>query len=321
MDGAAARALGDLARERWFRATWERTVPDTVAGDPWPDGVQPGLVDTPVAIARTEPKWRGRGEVRENEALYLEMIRRARRLIYMENQYFTSPVIAAALAERLAEADGPEVVLISTAGSPSWFDRMTMDTARSEVLFRLESADTHGRFSAFAPVTAEGARIIVHAKVAVIDDQVLRIGSTNLNNRSLGLDTECDVAVEPGTEAGRATIARFRHHSIGHFIGVTAEEFAAAEAVMGATGAAIRQFDTGRMRPLGAAPPSVVERFIAEWQLGDPSSSDDAWRPWRRRNPSQRTVPGRLSGTANRLRTDVEIHDQRQVIRGHPRQR
>ena len=64
---------------------------------------------------------------------------------------------------------------------------------------------------------------------------------------------------------------------------------------MGATGAAIRQFDTGRMRPLGAAPPSVVERFIAEWQLGDPSSSDDAWRPWRRRNPSQRTVPGRLS--------------------------
>ncbi len=60
-----------------------------------------------MAIARTEPKWRGRGEVRENETLYLEMIRRARRLIYLENQYFTSPVIAAALAERLAEASRP----------------------------------------------------------------------------------------------------------------------------------------------------------------------------------------------------------------------
>ena len=295
MDGPAARALGDLARERWFRATWERTVPDTVEGDAWPDGVEPDLVDTRVAIARTEPKWGGRGEVRENEALYLEMIRRAKRLIYLENQYFTSPVIAAALAERLAETDGPEVVLISTAGSPSWFDRMTMDTARSEVLYRLESADSNGRFSAFAPVTRSGGRIIIHAKIAVIDDQVLRIGSTNLNNRSLGLDTECDVAAEPDTEAGRATIARIRHHSLGHFIGVTGEEFAAAEAVMGSTGAAIRNFDTGRMQPLGAAPPSVVERFIAEWQLGDPSSSDDAWRPWRRRNPSQRTEPGRLS--------------------------
>ncbi len=305
MDGAAALALGDLARERWFRATWERTVPNKVAHDPWPDGVEPDLFDTPVAIARTEPKWRGRGEVRENETLYLEMIRRARRLIYLENQYFTSPVIAAALAERLAEADGPEVVLISTAGSPSWFDRMTMDTARSEVLFRLESADTHGRFSAFAPVTAAGGRIIVHAKVAVVDDLVVRIGSTNLNNRSLGLDTECDVAAEPTTAAGRATIARLRHQSIGHFIGVSGEEFAVAEAVMGSTGAAIRKFDTGRMQSLGAAPPSAVERFIAEWQLGDPSSSDDAWRPWRRRNPSQRKAPGRLSDLRER---DGESH-------------
>lgn len=41
MDGAAARALGDLARERWFRATWERTLPDETDEDPWPDGVEP----------------------------------------------------------------------------------------------------------------------------------------------------------------------------------------------------------------------------------------------------------------------------------------
>ena len=59
--------------------------------------------DAPLGISRTEPKWAGRVEVRENEALHLEAIRRARRLIYFENQYFTSPVIAAALAERLAE--------------------------------------------------------------------------------------------------------------------------------------------------------------------------------------------------------------------------
>lgn len=288
MDGAAARALGDLARERWFKATWERTLPDPVGSDPWPEGVEPDFTDVPVGIARTEPKHGGRAEVRENERLHVEAIRGARRLIYMENQYFTSPVIAAALAERLAEPDGPEVVLVSTGRSPSWFDSITMDTARAEVLFRLESADRHDRFSAFSPNTVGGQRIIVHAKVTVVDDRLLRIGSTNLNNRSLGMDTECDVAIAPETPAGQDAVRRFRHRTIGHFIGVTAEQFEAAEAILGSTGKAMHQFDTGRLSALGAAPPSWIERTIAEFQLGDPISPSDAWRPWKRRNRSQR---------------------------------
>ena len=300
MDGAAARALGDLARERWFRSTWERTIPDEVETDPWPDDVGVDMTDVPVGIARTEPKWGGRGEVRENEALHLAAIRNARKLIYLENQYFTSPAIAACLAQRLSEPDGPEIVLVSTGNSPSWFDKMTMDTARSEILYRLESADKYNRFSAFAPHTPGGDRIIVHAKVSIIDDRLLRIGSTNLNNRSMGLDTECDVAAEPLDQAGRDAIRDFRHRSIGHFIGISGEEFAACEAVMGSTGQAILKFDTGRMEPLGATPPSQVERFIAEWQLGDPSSSDNAWRPWKRRNPSQRVAGGNFSRLGDR---------------------
>lgn len=288
MDGPAARALGDLARERWFKATWERTLPDPEGFDPWPDGLEPDFHDVPVGIARTEPRHGGRAEVRENERLHVEAIRQARRLIYMENQYFTSPVIAAALAERLDEDDGPEVVLVSTGRSPSWFDSLTMDTARAEVLFRLESADRHDRFFAFSPNTAGGQRIIVHAKVTIVDDALLRIGSTNLNNRSLGMDTECDVAIAPETDVGQAAVRRFRHRTIGHFIGVRADEFEAAEAVLGSTGKAMRGFDTGRLTPLGAAPPTWIERTIAEFQIGDPKSPADAWRPWKRRNRSQR---------------------------------
>jgi phosphatidylserine/phosphatidylglycerophosphate/cardiolipin synthase-like enzyme len=288
MDGEAARALGDLARERWFRATWERTIPDAVETDPWPDGVEPDLLDTPIGIARTEPKWGGRGEVRENERLYLAAIREARSLIYLENQYFTSPVIARALADRLAEPDGPEIILVSTGKSPSWFDGITMDTARAEVLFRLEAADAHDRFLAFAPRSAGGERIIVHAKVAIFDDRMLRIGSTNLNNRSMGLDTECDVAMLPPTDAGRTAIRAFRHRSISHFIGITQRAYAEAEAEAGSTGRAIVSFGSDRMVPLGSDQPSLIEKTIAEWQLGDPKSSQDTWRPWKRRNPSQR---------------------------------
>ena len=284
----AATQTTDLARERWFKATWERTVPEVVDTDPWPDGLAVDFTDTPVAIARTEPGFGGRHEVRENERLHLAAIRAAKRLIYMENQYFTSPIIANALARRLEEPDGPEVVLVTTGRSPSWFDSMTMDTARAEVLFRLESSDKHNKFFAFSPNTRGGNRIIVHAKVTVVDDRLLRIGSTNLNNRSLGFDTECDVAVAPETAAGHAAIRRFRHRTIGHFIGVAADDFEAAEAVMGSTGEAILKFDTGRMSALGATPPSMIQRTIAEFQLGDPTRPSDAWRPWRRRNRSQR---------------------------------
>lgn len=298
MDGEAARALGDLARERWFRATWERTAPDEVENDPWPDGVPVQMTNVPIGIARTEPKWSGRHEVRENETLHLESIRRAKRLIYLENQYFTSPVIAAALAERLAEVDGPEVVVVSTGKSPSWFDSITMDTARAEVLYRLEQADRYNRFFAFSPLTRRGDRIIVHAKVSIIDDQLLRIGSTNLNNRSMGLDTECDVAAEPRDDAGRAVIRAHRHRTIAHWIGVAAEEFAAVEGVMGSTGAAICSFESERLRPLGAEPPTAIERLIAEWQLGDPTSASDAWRPWKRLNRSHRTRPASEGGLA-----------------------
>lgn len=289
VDGPAARALGDLARERWFRATWERTLPDPEGvSDPWPDGVEPEFADVPVGISRTEPAYGGRGAAREVEALHLAAIRSARRRIYFENQYFTSPAVAGALAERLKEPDGPEIVVVSTGSSPSWFDGITMDTARSEVLYRLEQADAHDRFYAFSPNTRRGERIIVHAKVTVIDDTLLRIGSANLNNRSMGFDTECDLTLEPDTADGRAAVEAFRHRSIGHFLGVDGAAFAAAEALFGSMGKAIEKLNEGRMSPLGAEPPNAMERLIAEWQLGDPVSTADAWRPWKRRNASQR---------------------------------
>ena len=291
-DGAAARALGDLARERWLRAVWERIEPEVTDSDPWPDGVAVDVKGAMVGLSRTEPGWAGRKEVRENEALHLEGIRRARRLIYMENQYFTSPLIAHALARRLEEPTGPQVVLVTTAQSPSWFDRMTMDTARAEILYRLEAADRHGRFFAFSPHTARGERIVVHAKATIIDDRLLRIGSSNLNNRSMGLDTECDASLEPGTPEGWEAIRSFRHHSIAHFLGVTRNEYAAAEALLGGPGDAIAAFDTGRLETLGFAKPTRTQRAIAEWQLGDPTGTGDLMQPWKRRTKAQQPAVG-----------------------------
>jgi len=284
--GPVAEALGELARRRWLDATGEVIPPlGEAAVDPWPDGVEPDLVHPPVGIARTEPRWRGREGARECERLHLDAIAAARRLIYLENQYVTAPVIAAALAERLAEPEGPEVVIVSTAKSPSWFDQAAMDRAREVLLHRLRRADRYGRFSAWAPLTEGGRGVIVHSKVSLIDDRLLRIGSANLNNRSSGFDTECDLAVEserPGDPASDL-IRRLRAHLLGHFLGVGADDFERAYGQFGSVSAALETLQRGRrLKPLGVEPPTAVSRLIARWQLGDPYSTKDAWRPWRR---------------------------------------
>ncbi|WP_240623384.1 phospholipase D-like domain-containing protein [Brevundimonas lutea] len=281
-DGPAAHALGDLARIRWYRATGERVRLSDAPSDPWPEAIAPMLTDVEVGVARTMPRWRRRHGADESLRLHLDGIARAKRLIYLENQYVTSPRIAEALAARLAEPEGPEVVIVTTLKAPSWFDQMTMDTARAEVLHALEQADVNNRLTAWAPVTEEGGRIIVHSKVTIIDDQLLRIGSSNLNNRSFGYDSECDVAAAPGPE-GEATIRAFRHRLIGHFLGVDAETYASCEALSHSVGEAIATYGQTRMVQLGMEGASRFERMVAEFQLGDPNSPADDFRPWKRR--------------------------------------
>lgn len=280
VDGPAARTLGDLARDRWARATGERLEPVEEASDPWPQTITPDLRDVTLGVARTEPSRRKRPGVRENEALHVESINQAKKLIYLENQYFTSPIIAAALARRLDEEDGPEIVIISTGASPSWFDKATMDGARAAILRRLRAADVYGKLSAWRPQTAAGRNIIVHSKVTIIDDRLIRVGSTNLNNRSCGFDTECDVAVELSDAS--ALIRGQRQGLISHFLDVDQQAFADAEARTGSVAGAVEALNHGRLAPLTDKDPGWWGRFIAEYQLGDPSSPADAWRPWRR---------------------------------------
>ncbi len=290
VDGAPARALGELARERWRHATGE-TVPIGAPGrgDPWPQGLLPDLTGAPVlGIARTEPAWYRQPAVREAEALYLTMIAAARRFLYLENQYFASPRLAEAIAARLAEPDGPEVLLVVSGESPSYFDRMTMDAPRDMLIRRLRAADRHGRFTAYAPRTRGGRTIIVHSKVCIMDDRVLRIGSANLNNRSGGYDTECDLVLEaPEDTPTGAAIRRFREKLIGHFLGVDGARMGEATAAAGSLAGAIERLDAQRgdqrrLVPLLPEPPGLLGRLVSAWQLGDPQGPEDAWRPWRR---------------------------------------
>ncbi|MEA1833117.1 phospholipase D-like domain-containing protein [Methylobacterium durans] len=319
VDGAAASALGDLARRRWLDATGERLEapeagPEGFA-DPWPDTVTPLLRDVEVGIARTEPARAGRAAIRESEALYLAGIRSARRIIYLENQYFTAPVIAEALARRLAEPEGPEIVVVLTEQSPNGFDRLTMDGARRGLIARLRAADPHRRLRVLAPRTPAGGPILVHSKVAVFDDRLLRVGSTNLNNRSLGLDTECDLAVEalPGAphDLRRAAIARVRDGLIAHHAGCERGVFEAALRERGSVRAVLDDaalVSRARLCAVVASRRGPLARLVEAWHLGDPSGTDDLWRPWRRRRALSLAAPLRERSSppqAGRVRDPV----------------
>ena len=72
---------------------------------------------------------------------------------------------------------------------------IAMDTARARLVAELQHRDHAKRFRMYHPVTTDGTGIYCHAKVMVVDDDVIRIGSSNFNNRSLRLDTECDVTI------------------------------------------------------------------------------------------------------------------------------
>lgn len=287
-DGAAARALGDMFRERWAKGPDGAVLearPGDPGDDPWPAFVKPQMRDVPIALGRTLPKWKREQTVREIRALTLEAISSARKTIYIENQYFTSPIIAEALAARLAEPDGPEVIMISTHHAPSWFDRLTMDRVRGILVRRLMEADIFGRFAAYSPDTPNGTAIIVHSKVMVIDDELARVGSANLNNRSSGFDTECEWTLQATTPEHREAIAAFRNELVGHYMN---KDAAAVVREWSRTRSLVRAVEelnrsASRLRPIRPEKLSRWARLIADFHLGDPTATTDSMRPWRRR--------------------------------------
>ncbi len=290
VDGEAAQMLGALFRDRWERCTGEVLQPSPPVRKPrWPGDAPPQFSDISVGLSRTSAAWRRYPEVRETEALHVEAIAAAKTCIYMENQYFTSPLIARELGRRLSEPDGPEVVLISTEHAPSYFDRATMDKMRMKFVRALEAADRHGRMRIYSPVTTLGRTIIVHAKLTIIDDVLLRIGSANLNNRSMGFDSECDMSFEasgPDAAASRAEITRLRNTLLAHWLGSIDGDLETAIAEAGSVGGALEALRTGgytRLRPIEPEPMHGLAAFIAADHLGDPVGPEDSWRPWKRR--------------------------------------
>jgi phospholipase D1/2 len=274
VDGEAARELGKVARDRWRNATGQALAAPRANSDPWPEELEVDALDAPVAISLTAPRTERSEGVRQVEQLYLDMIAAAKKSIYIENQYFTSKAIGEALAARLAQPDGPEIVVVTRLLSHGWLEEITMTTLRIKLVRELRAADTHGRFHAWyphIPGLCEGTCLDIHAKVMVVDDQWARVGSSNLSNRSMGMDTECDVTLEArGDPKLAAAVTSFRDCLIAEHMEADEAQVARTIREAGSISAAVEALRSGEkcLKRLEAPPPSEAELTVAK--VGDP---------------------------------------------------
>lgn len=252
--GDTAKLIGDVARRRWKKATREALAPlDTPGANPWPDDLEPALTDCNTGLALTEAwKWKGRRGHREAIRLTHDALKAAKRHLYIETQYLASFGVARTLAKCLRKSDGPEIVVIVTRESHGFLEKLMMGHNRNRLIRRLKRADRYGRLRVFYATVSDGnggeQEIIVHSKLIIVDDRFVRIGSSNLNNRSEGLDTEADLAIETPDPAGRRAIAALRNDLIAEHLGAEATDVAR---IIAETGSMLAAIDRLNVKPRG----------------------------------------------------------------------
>jgi phospholipase D1/2 len=277
--GDAAGALTDLARDRWSRATnmsLAKVEPGTETL--WPKGLEADLQDVEVAISRTEPAYQDYKEVREVEQLFLDAIAAAQHYIYIENQYFASSRICDAMAERLREKEGPEIIINLPLETQGWLAQNSMDIIRIKLIQRLREADQYHRFAVYYPYRKdqETLPINLHAKLMIIDDRFVRVGSANINNRSMGLDTECDISIECRPDNSRISegLKRFRNRLLSEHLSTSRDHIRQSIESSGSlisTIESLRKRNSQRtLRPLEPKLPHYSDTVLTKSELVDP---------------------------------------------------
>ena len=274
VDGEAAHALGDLMRERWRCAAYESVPALGGRADCWPDGVAPDFSGVDIAISRTQPRFDDLRQAREVEQLFFDMIDAAERAIYIENQFLTALPIANRLADRLRARPDLEILIVSPQTHVSWLEAQSMRAGRARFSAVLEGFGERV-WLAYPEVSDGETRVatMVHSKVMIVDDRILRVGSANLNNRSMGTDTECDLTIVAENDAQRDRITELRNNLLADHCGVTAQDVRAALAAhKGALIAAARSLggDGHLLRDIVDPPQTSPEAFSLIAGVADP---------------------------------------------------
>ena len=204
--GPAVADVAEHFRMRWHEATGQMLNP--VVQTERAGEIDLQIVRTvPERIYRASP----RGEFRILES-YLRALRSAQRLIYLENQFLWSPEIASALCDKLARPPSPEFrLLLVLPAKPN----TGSDDTRGVLAELIEADADAGRILACTLYARSGRRtdpIYVHAKIGIVDDAWLTLGSANLNEHSLFNDTEMNLVTRDPELATQTRLRLWAEH-------------------------------------------------------------------------------------------------------------
>lgn len=217
-----ARSLTELFVCRWERAGGGPLEPPTRparAPQVAIDALLP-VAARKVALSRTDPHGSPNGPklCAEIKALHVAAIEAAERLIYLETQYLSAHVISEALERRMRSAQRKklEIVMILNMRGETLKEQAAVGLAQAQIIdgLRKVAEETGHQLGLYYTLPACDAdetpqrATYIHSKLMIVDDTFLTVGSANLTNRSMSVDTELNLSVE--CEPGDAELA----HSI-----------------------------------------------------------------------------------------------------------
>ena len=145
---------------------------------------------------------------------YARVVRGARELIYIENQFLWAPELVSIIADKLRDPPTPgfRVVILLPAKANNGAD----DT-QGQLSVLAAADDGHGRLlgatiRSLSPAGGRADPLYVHAKVCVVDDRWLIVGSANLNAHSFFNDTEVCVVTDDAHLARDTRVRLWAEH-------------------------------------------------------------------------------------------------------------
>jgi phosphatidylserine/phosphatidylglycerophosphate/cardiolipin synthase-like enzyme len=220
--GPAVADVGEHFRVRWRELTGE-TLPELEAPPPAGQSTVQVLRTVEEDMYASLPH----GEFRIFES-YVRVLRGARELVYIENQFLWAPEVVSILAEKLRDPPTPgfRVVVLLPAQANNGAD----DTS-GQVGVLIEADDGAQRFLAATIRSLSASKdradpLYVHAKVAIVDDRWLIVGSANINAHSFFNDTEMCVATDDAALARDTRVRLWAEH-----LEMSADDVASASAV------------------------------------------------------------------------------------------